>query len=94
MANLHNAKCAKKVLKCVGGSTMGLYVHLKSMHQIDIQAKSRNFESLESDPQSKRTKITTIDNFINDATLSAVLARMTAYDGLPFSIFITSRKRN
>ena len=90
VANLHNTKCAKKVLKCIVGYTEGLYVHLKSMHQIDIQGKRRNFEILESDPQSKRTKITTIDNFVNDTTLSAVLARMTVYDGLPFSIFITS----
>ena len=47
----------QKVLKCVGGSTKELYGHLKSMHQIDIQAKRRNFEILESDPQTKRTKI-------------------------------------
>ena len=29
--------------------------------------------------------------FTNDANLSAILARMTACDGLPFSIFITSQ---
>ena len=60
------------------------------MHQIDIQAKRENFEFPGSDPQSKRTKISTIDNFVNDTTLSAALARMTAYDGLPFSLCITS----
>ena len=68
----------------------GITRTLKSMHQIDIHVKRKNLETLESDSQIKSTKITTIDNFINDTTLSAVLARMTAYDGLPFSIFITS----
>ena len=29
--------------------------------------------------------------FTNDANLSAILARMTACDGLPFSILITSQ---
>ena len=47
------------------------------MHQIDIQVKRKNVEPHESDHESKRMKITTIDNFINDSTLSAVLARMT-----------------
>ena len=83
-------KVCRIVLKCVAGSTKGVHVHLKSMHQIDIHLKRKDLETLESDSQIKRTKITTIDNFINDTTLSAVLARMTAYDGLPFSIFITS----
>ena len=31
-----------------------------------------------------------LDFFINDASLSAVLARMTACDGLSFNIFVTS----
>ena len=88
--NFAQCKVCKKMLKGSGGSTKGLQVHLNSMHQIDIQVKRKNVEPHESDHESKRMKITTIDNFINDFTLSAVLARMTAYDGLPFSIFITS----
>ena len=47
----------------------------------------KNTEILENDSQTKRTKIYTIDKF----TLSAILARMTACDGLPFSIFITTQ---
>ena len=31
-----------------------------------------------------------LDRFINDASLPAVLARMTACDGLSFNIFVTS----
>lgn len=61
-----------------------MHVH----HQIDILIKPKKPEN---DTQTKRTKIQTIYKLINDATLSAILARMTAYDGLPFSIFITSQ---
>ena len=61
-------QCEKSV-KCVGGSKKGIHVHLKSMHQIDIHVKRGNLETLESDSENKSTKITTIDNFINE-TLS------------------------
>ena len=80
-------KAYNKTLKCDGGSTNGLHVHLKSAHQIEILIK-RKVPKLKT---TKRTKIQTIDKFVNDATLSAILARMTACDGLPFSIFITSQ---
>ena len=88
---LAQCKACNKILKCDGGSTKGLHVHLRSTHQIDILLKRENTETLENDSQTKRTKIYTIDKFTNDATLSAILARMTACDGLPFSIFITSQ---
>ena len=80
----------KKVLKCDGGSTKGLHVLLKSSHQIAVLLKRKNSETLQEDSQEKRPKITTIEQFVNDTTLPAVLARMTAYDGLPFKVFITS----
>ena len=83
---LAQCKPCNKTLKCDGGSTKGLHVHLKSAHQIDIHIKRKNTQT-ENDTQTKRSKIQTIDKFVNDATLSAILARMTACDGLPFSIF-------
>ena len=88
---LAQCKACNKILKCDGGSTKGLHVHLKSAHQIDILLKRKKTETLENDSQKKRTKIYTIDKFTTDATLSAILARMTACDRLPFSIFITSQ---
>ena len=87
---LAQCKACNKTLKCDGGPTKGLHVHLKSAHQIDILIKRKSTQT-ENDTQTKRTKIQTIDKFVNDATLSAILARMTACDGLPFSIFITSQ---
>ena len=87
---LAQCKACNKTLKCDGGSTKGLHVHLKSAHQIDILIKRKSTQT-ENDTQTKRTKIQTIDKFVNDATLSAILARITACDGLPFSIFITSQ---
>ena len=67
-----------------------MHVHLKSNHQIDLLVKRKNSETHQEYSQEKRPKIATIEHFLNDTTLSAVLARMTAYDGLPFKIFITS----
>lgn len=80
----------QKVLKCNGGSTKGLHVHLKSSHQIDVLLKRKNSETRQEDSREKIPKITTIEKFVDDTTLPAVLARMTAYDGLPFKVFITS----
>ena len=76
----------RKTLKCHGGFTKGLHVHLKSVHQIDILIKRKNTQT-ENDTQTKRIKIQIIHKFVYDATLSAILARMTACDGLLFSIF-------
>ena len=33
---LAECKSCRKVLKCEGGSTKGLHVHLRSAHQIDL----------------------------------------------------------
>ena len=85
---LAQCKACNNILKCDGGSTKGLHVHLKSAHQIDILLKRKKTETLENDSQTKRTKIYTIEKFTTDATLSAILARMTACDRLPFSILL------
>ena len=76
---LSECKICKKVIKCDGGSTKGLHVHLKTIHQIEILKRT----SLESNYEhiSKPNVAGKLDRFINDASLPAVLARMTACDG-------------
>ena len=62
---LAQCKVCKKVLKCDGGSTKGLHVHLKSTHQIEITLKRKNDQIPENDSQSKCTKVIKIDFFLN-----------------------------
>ena len=45
---------------------------------------------MELPKQPKLIAVRTLDYYINDASLSAVLARMTACDGLSFNVFTTS----
>ena len=90
--NLAECNICKKNLKCHGGSTKGLHVHLKSCHNVDLLKR----DILESGVNNTRNKnqIETqkkLKYFMNDASLPAVLARMTACDGLSFKIFITSQ---
>ena len=73
-----------------GGSTKGLHVHLKSVHHIEL-LKRKNVATIEAVTETKAAKVSKIDHFIQNNTLSAVLARMTACDGFSFSIFITSQ---
>lgn len=91
------AKCkiCNKVLKTAGKSTSGLHKHLASMHS---NIKVKKGPSLDVEPPAKRinlgnsTSSGSITKYLSfrDNSLEAVLARMTADDGLPFSIFITS----
>ena len=83
---LSECKICKKIIKCDGGSTKGLLVHLKTIHQIEILKRT----SSETISKPKVNITGKLDLFINDASLSAVLARMTACDGLSFNIFVTS----
>ena len=92
------SKCGKfaecqictKILKCDGGSTKGLHVHLKSVHKIDlIKRKIGEGDSLNN--TKKPSAVKKLDFFMADSSLPAVLARMTACDGFSFKIFITSQ---
>lgn len=95
----------KAVLKTVGGSTKGLHTHLQTKHEINLlkhkindddqpkvgavtvstsQASGRN--STSTGPMKQF--ILTADKMNN--SLPAVLARMTACDGLSFNVFCTS----
>ena len=90
-AKFAQCKVSKPVLKCNWRVNQSeLHVHLKSSHQIDVLLKRKNSETRQEDSREKIPKITTIEKFVDDTTLPAVLARMTAYDGLPFKVFITS----
>lgn len=84
---LAECKICSKILKCDGGSTKGLHVHLKSVHKIDLI--KRKFG--ESDLLNNTTKPKPNTANMTDSSLSAVLARMTASDGLLFKISITSK---
>ena len=75
-------KICKKIIKCDGGSTKGLHVHVKIIHQIEILKLTRSEGN--SDHISKPNVAGKLDRFINDASLPAVLARMKACDGLSF----------
>ena len=83
----------QELLKCHGGSTKGLHVRIKSTHHMEIKQKRKNpvAPDSENDSQAKRTMITTIDHFVKESTLPAVLGRMTACDGLTFNILVTSQ---
>lgn len=90
-------KC-KSEIKIAGGSTKGMHVHLKSKHGIDLLKKKAAVELDSgsagcSNSQSSKVKKTDITAYFapeSDKTLPAVLLRMTAVDGLPFSVFCTS----
>ena len=68
------------------GVNKGANNHLKSQHQIDLLKRSNNEESAFSNTCAVRK----LDYYMNDASLPAVLARMTACDGLSFNMFTTS----
>lgn len=91
-------KLCKTILKTVGGSTKGLHEHLKRRHDVTLKRKAEDDgEALSEHPTPKARKTATsagpMTKFLldrNENTLQAVIARMTARDGLPFRVFTTS----
>ncbi|UYV66012.1 hypothetical protein LAZ67_3006184 [Cordylochernes scorpioides] len=84
----------KRILKCVGGSTKGLHVHQKAVHGIKTSKRNVKDEVDTQTPAKKTPKISILDHFSSvsiDRSTDAVLARMIALDGLPFSVFVTSK---
>ncbi|KAI8130534.1 hypothetical protein CVS40_0250 [Lucilia cuprina] len=81
---ISRAKCkiCNKILKTNGGSTKGLLTHL-GIHSIKLQ------KDITDEPQAKILKITNF-TVLQEDSLGASIARMTAVDGFPFSVFITS----
>lgn len=92
------AKCkaCQKIIKCGGGSTTTLHTHLRAMHKINIM--KRGFEDKETPSVStasneicsSKMKITNYFSNKHDGSLAAVMSRMAAKDGVPFSLFCTS----
>ena len=88
---LAQCKLCKKTFKCEGGSTKGLHMHIRSIPQIEVsKRKSNNETNMELPKQPMLNAVRTLDYYINDTSLPAVLARMTAFDGLSFNVFTTS----
>lgn len=96
----NSAKCKRcpAILKTMGGSTKGLHTHLSSKHNIKIvsanvirttASTSQASENLNTAPPPAKRKFY-FTKSTNDDSLDDVLARMTALDGFPFSVFITS----
>ena len=69
-------------------------MHIRSIHQIEaLKQKITNETNMELSKQPKQPNISavrTLDYYINDASLPAILAGMTACDGLSFNVFTTS----
>ena len=66
-------------------------MHVRSIHQIEVsKRKSTNETNTNLSEQQNLNPVRTLDYYINDASLPAVLARMTACDGLSFNVFTTS----
>ena len=96
------AKCKKydKEIKSHGGSTSGLHTHLRTNHEIDL-LKRKSPEDAASSlasfssaplPSAKKSKPLITNFFQNqhEKSLSAVFTRLSTFEGLPFSVFVTS----
>lgn len=81
------------ILKTLGGSTKGLHTHLSSKHDMKVVTPMPSSSAGHSgeEPPLKRKISSVADYFVKTDTLDDVLARMTAIDGLPFSVFVTSK---
>jgi len=97
--NGQSAQCklckVKTTLKTIGGSTKGLHEHLRRVHEVTVLKRKAELESATAnEDKPKRGAFGgSMLSFIvrkNDNTLPATLARMTARDGLPFRVFVTS----
>ena len=63
----------QKTLQCEGGSTKGLHMHIRSIHQIEVsKRKSTNETNMELSKQPNLNAVRTLDYYINDTSLPAV----------------------
>ena len=59
---LAQCKLCKKTLKCEGGSTKGLHMHIRSIHQIEVsKRKSTNETNMELSKQPNICVVRTLD---------------------------------
>ncbi|KAI6650017.1 hypothetical protein LOD99_6232 [Oopsacas minuta] len=81
----------QKTLKCEGRSMKWLHMHIRSIHQIEVlKRKITNETNMKLSKQPNISAVRTLDYYINDTSLPAILARMTACDGPSFNVFTTS----
>ena len=90
-----NVNQCSKVIKAAGGSTSAMHNYLKTCHNINLLKKNIGHVlscSMETNSStSNLTKKSTIPSYFSiENCLSAVLARMTAKDGLSFQVFCIS----
>ena len=90
-AGICNVSDCGKSIKTVGGSTSGMHNHLKTQHNMNLLKR----EQVAKIPDSLQIancsrNITTYFCKTVDDSLSTVIARLTAKDGIPFSKFCTS----
>ena len=79
----------QRYLKTANGSTKGLYIHLKSKHNIDVMKRSSECCAPSIVPAKKSSG--DITRFLlEDNSLQSAASRMTACDGLPFRVFVSS----
>lgn len=93
-----SAQCnvCKNEIKTTCGSTSGLHIHLKTKHKLNLRKRKADIDPATTTSTPNRTKshtpkITSLLLPNRDDSVSAILARMTAADGLPFSVFCTSQ---
>ena len=67
-SKLAECQICKKVIKCDGGSTKGLHVHLKTIHEIDVLKRTSSCSN--SEHISKPNVAGKLDRFISDSNLS------------------------
>lgn len=90
----------KATLKAVGGSTKSLHTHLRSKHYINLLKREDAGDDKKGDDSESQTcsisvlKPASITKYliapIQDKSLAATVARMTACDGLPYRVFTSS----
>ncbi|KAI6650007.1 hypothetical protein LOD99_6222 [Oopsacas minuta] len=81
----------QKTLRCEGRSMKWLHMHIRSIHQIEVlKRKITNETNMKLSKQPNISAVRTLDYYINDTSLPAILARMTACDGPSFNVFTTS----
>lgn len=89
-------KLCSRQIKAAGGSTSGLRGHLKSQHEINLLKRGKSIPlsgisgKRDSQPYKEISTITSYFKPIVDDSFPAVIARLTALDGLPFNKFCTS----
>ena len=96
------AKCkiCYKVIKCTGGSTKGLHVHIQTMHggrgkeqeslAEEVQADQASQPSSSAGPAPKKIRIDSFFPKKDESSLDATLGRMCSRDGISFNLFCTS----